>query len=105
MAEITIRVNPEVLISKASDIERGLQAIERDLRNINTQITNSKSFWEGDASNAHQERYQRINAEIEKLMPKLTKNPSNLLQMAGIYRSAERDSQAVAQSLPSNPIA
>ena len=101
---INLRVTPDVLTSEAGAITDKIGKIETNLQTINEQIRSSKNYWEGDASDVHQERYRKIEDEAKKIIKRLKRNPQHLLEMAGLYKSTESKNQALSQKLPSNLI-
>ncbi len=101
---INLRVTPDVLTSEAGAITDKIGKIETNLQTINEQIHSSKNYWEGEASDVHQEKYRKIEDETKKIIKRLKRHPQHLLEMAGLYKSTESENQALSQKLPSNPI-
>ncbi len=104
MASITIKVATQVLTAKAGEINGNIDSIEKALNTIGDQISSSKNYWEGDASNIHQQRYKAMQGDIQKVIKELRDHPRNLMQMAGVYVSGENTVKAVANSLPADVI-
>lgn len=98
MASITLKVTPETLKSKASDISSLIRQIETEFQRIEQAVNSSKGYWEGDASQAHQNYYASYKDEIAAIITRLKENPDKLLQMAGLYEEGE--SSAVQTSAP-----
>jgi len=103
-SSITIKVTPEILQAKARSISDQISRIERELKTIGDQITASKNYWEGDASNTHQQKYKELQDDISRVIKELKANPTNLLTMAGLYSKTENELQGTANSLPTNVI-
>lgn len=104
MAGITVKVTPDMLKRKAGDINREITRIEKALQNIGEQIRGSKKDWEGDAGNAHQQRYNALKDEIANVIRELKAHPRNLLQMAGLYSAAESSAVSTADTLSADVI-
>ena len=104
MAGVTIKVAPEVLKAKAADIRTQIDNVKKALDVIDKQIRTSKTYWEGDASNTHRQKYCSLKDEISKVITDLYANPRNLLTMAGLYTETENDQQATANTLPTDAI-
>ena len=62
-------------------------------------ITSSRSYWEGDASEAHQKFYDSFKEDIETIVRRLKEHPRDLLEMAGIYVETEESAVQAAESL------
>lgn len=101
---IRLKVTPEVLTKMAGDIERQISDIQNQFRSIGADINQTRSYWEGDASDAHKSQYDSLKDEIDEAVMRLKNNPRNLLQMAGLYTDTENDLEAAAQSLSKDVI-
>lgn len=101
---IVLKVTPEVLTRTANDIEKKIDDIQRQFRSIEEEINHTRSFWEGEASDAHKAQYEAIKNEISESVNRLKKNPTNLLQMAGLYTETETNLTAVSQALSDDVI-
>ena len=81
-----------------------IDRIERELDNIGQQIASSKSYWEGDASNTHQQRYNSLQDDIHRTMAHLKQQPVHLLTMANLYNKTEYENRGTAMMLSNNVI-
>jgi len=105
MSEIRIKVTPEALQAKAGEVSVEISNIENQWKKIQQIIKASKGYWEGDASNEHQQMIQKKQKEnIDKTIKSLKAKPQTLLEMAGIYKGAETTAKASAGSLPTDII-
>lgn len=102
--EITLKVKPQVLKSKATSIRSSITSLEKELTSIGNVIIGTTKYWEGDASVQHQKYYDAIKEDIPTVLKRLKEHPNELLTMAGIYDKAEDTNEQLASSLPSNII-
>ncbi len=101
---MTIRVTPAELQRQAQEITSMIDRVERSLDTIEDQINSSKNYWEGDASNMHQQKYQSLRGDIRNTIRELRAHPRNLLTMAGLYTRTESEAQAESGTLSSDVI-
>lgn len=101
---IVLKVTPEVLKSMAGEIEKQIGDISNQFNLIGSDISGTRSFWEGEASDTHKSQYDGLKDDINEAVNRLRNHPVNLLQMAGLYTETESNIQAVAQSLQEDVI-
>lgn len=104
MAEAIIKVDTDVMVKKAEEIKKQVKEIQKNWDNIKSAITNSKSYWEGAASEKHGNLLEKEKEEVENVIKRLSEHPSDLLQMAEIYVSSEEAGEEIANELPSDII-
>lgn len=101
---IVLKVTPEVLTRMAGDIEKKIDNIKNQFTQIDSDITRTRAYWEGDASEVHQKQYDAIKNDIDTSLKRLREQPKDLLEMAGIYTKTESELEAVAQTLSADVI-
>lgn len=101
---IRLKVTPEVLIKTVSDIETQISDIEAQFGGIGEDISRTRSYWEGEASDMHKSQYDSMKEDVSEAIKNLKSNPKNLLQMAGLYTETEQQVEEVAQSLQADVI-
>ena len=101
---MTIKVDSSVLQNKAQDITQQIGRIENALKAISEQISSSKNYWKGDASDSHQKKYKALDGDTQNVLKELKAHPKNLLTMAGLYGKTENQALAEANSLPTDVI-
>lgn len=101
---IKLRVTPEVLKSMASDIEKELSDIQNQFQAIDTEVSRTRSYWEGDASDSHKKQYDSLKTEIDECLKDLKNHPVNLLKMAGLYEETEDQAEQESQKLSADVI-
>ena len=104
MAGIQLKVSPDVLKSKAQEITTQINKVQSDWNKISSLIENSKTYWEGDASNVHRKSKKNLEDDVDRIIKRLKEHPSDLLAMAGVYIDAEQKATQIANSLPDDII-
>ena len=104
MANIQLKVSPDALRTKAQEISGQIQTIENNWNRIYDLIQNSKSYWQGEASDYHRKYLKDNNEEIKKLLKRLNEHPVDLQKMAGVYIEAENQAVQLASALPDDVI-
>ena len=101
---IMLKVSTNELTAKSNQIQSEIEAIRREFSSIGSIVNSSSGYWRGDASNQHKNYYKRIEPDMMKALKRLGEHPKDLLQMAGIYESAEAEAAETATSLPADVI-
>lgn len=101
---IILKVTPEKLKSTATDVEQQLKQVSDQLKQIGQDIRRTRGFWEGDASNTHMKQYDALEPEIQEILTKLQKRPTELLKMAELYEETETQAKEAALSLSDDVI-
>lgn len=104
MADFKLKVKPDVLKSQAQAIKSEISSIEKQWANIEILIKRSKGYWEGEASQQHQKYYNEVKESVRKVIRRLKEHPDDLLKMAGIYDTAEKQAASLANTLPDDVI-
>lgn len=102
MAEITIKVSPDVMLRQAADVKRSVDNIKRMFESIGKSVAYSRTYWEGSASDVHETKYNKIKESCNDITRRLSKHPDDLVKMAGIYQKTESSAKHDANSLSSN---
>ncbi len=93
---ITLKVSPDQLKKAAEEIQDQIDAFESEFRQLVQVIQNSKEYWTGDASAAHQKVFESCREDAERVIRKLKEHPKDLLEMKDVYIKTEK--QAVEKS-------
>ncbi len=96
---IQLKVTPAELQKAASNIQNEIRDIEESFRGLEEAVTSSRSYWEGDASQAHQKYYESFKEDISIVIRRMKEHPKDLLEMAGIYVDTEEAATEAVQSL------
>lgn len=104
MANVTLKVSTDTMKSKAQEITKQINAIEKKWNRMYEIIENSKTYWEGDASDCHRKGIIDDKTDMETILRRLKEHPKDLLTMAGIYVEAEQEAKRLASALPKDVI-
>ncbi len=104
MAGISLRVTPEILISRASDVTTAVDAMDKTMKEIGSIVKGTSSYWKSDAGNKCRADYEKNQEGIDVIINRLKGQPKTLLTMANLYRTTEQEAKAVSQSLPIDPV-
>lgn len=100
----TLKVTPEIMKSKAKEITDEVGRLESNWKKMEGVITNSKNYWEGDASNLHQKYLKEVKADVTVILKRLKEHPTDLLSMANLYDEAEEKANELSRVLPTDII-
>lgn len=100
MAEnVYLKVNPETMDLKAGEIEGRIQKIEQKWKSLYQKTLEVAAFWEGESSDAEWKDIRYIQDDMEQILKRLREHPSDLRQMAGIYKETEKGAAQVSSAL------
>ncbi len=100
----TLKVKPEELEAKADVIDGLIKNIDSTFKKIRTEVNGTKSYWKGEASGKHYKMFDDNKEEIQEVINRLKEHPRELLEMAGIYKEAEKANVQLAQTLEADII-
>ncbi|MBR3600442.1 MAG: WXG100 family type VII secretion target [Lachnospiraceae bacterium] len=100
MSMNTIKVSNETLINAANTIAAELKAISQSYSIIKNTVVSSQSYWQGLASQEHQSKLEEIETGYTSVMGELSKEPGNLMRIAGVYQQAEESVESMSKALP-----
>ena len=101
---ITLKVTPERLQEMSGEVTEQLNRIEKQFNEINNEISRTRSYWEGAASEAHMAQYDSMKDSISEIVKRLKSHPENLLKMAGLYTQTEAANEQIGLSLADDVI-
>lgn len=104
MAEIVLRVTPEVLQQKSGEFTGIIKEIKTHLDRVESISAKTKGYWQGDAGTRDRESYASYKDDIQFIIRRLEEHPSDLLKLAGLYKETERAVATVNAQLKTNEI-
>lgn len=104
MAGITLKVSPGELKAKAEEIRGQIKSFETNWEQFAHLVQNSKSYWTGDAGDAHQKMFVQYKGDVERIIKRLGEHPDDLLKMAGLYEESEQRVVSTVQKLSGDVI-
>lgn len=99
-----VKVSNEVLINAARTIATDLATIGQSYSSIKSTVVASQSYWQGLASQEHQDKLEEIETAYTSVMGELNKEPANLQKIAGVYQKAEESVESLSKTLPTEVI-
>lgn len=104
MAGFEIKASPDEMEKKAAEVEKEIAEIEKMWEKIKNIVQSSKNYWEGEASEAHQNIYRALEQDGDRVIKRLKEHPEELCNMAGWYSRAEQNAQGKSKNLIANII-
>jgi len=87
--DITLNVEPDVLIAKAGELSTEKTAIAGLMDQAKTSITSLTGVWKGAASDEYQGRFRQIYDDIDNMLAIISEHSANLIEAANLYKRAE----------------
>lgn len=87
---ITLKVKPEVLKAKASEVESDIKTLEKHFNSIQDIISRSGGYWVGAAGDKARKEFNDQKENTALVIKRFREHPTDLLVMADVYDEAER---------------
>lgn len=104
MSDIKLKVTPDELAGKASEITSIITKISRQYNILKTTSEASAGYWEGDAADNFRKYVRSIDEDMRTVISRLSEHPTDLLKMAGVYSQNEIKIQEQIDTLPTDVI-
>lgn len=88
---ITLKVNPEILKTKASEIESDIHSLENDFNSILDVISRTTAYWQGISADKARREFQGQKDDALRIIKRFREYPLDLMTMAGVYEKTESD--------------
>lgn len=102
MSDITIKVRTEELVSKADDVTKKVDAMQRAIDDADTLLKDTANYWVGDAGDKKRSDFAKRKQEADEVIKRFREYPTDLLTMAGVYVAAETENTQKPAGLPNN---
>ena len=102
--EMTLKVDPAVLISKANEISAQKAGIMDVMDQVKTKFTSLQGLWQSDSSTEFQSRFQQVYDDIDNVFIILTEHVNDLTEAAQIYIQTSDTIKAKVETLPVNGV-
>ncbi len=89
MEEFKIHVNPDQLRIKAGTVQTSISAMRSAISEISRTAKGFNNYWGVMAREAKADELEKIMESADMALLRLSEHPTDLLQMAGIYETAE----------------
>lgn len=102
---ITLKVEPDALKTKASEVENDIKALEKHFNSIQDIVARTSGYWVGNAGDKARKEFNSQKESTTKVIKRFREHPTDLLVMAGIYDESERAMTQENQKLETDVIA
>lgn len=99
MTSFTLKVTPEVLEQRADVFWEIIKNIDNHFERILDISSKTRGYWRGEAGDADRAGYDSYKDDMAYILGRLDEHPSDLLKMAGIYKTTERGNAQVSDQL------
>ena len=97
--EGNLLVTPEQLTATSSEFSSVMQQVTSMTNEMMDIVHSLKSQWEGEASNAYQNKFDQLKDDIEKIDKMIKEHVNDLQEMAKVYQDAESANTDMANGL------
>lgn len=101
---MTLKVKPEVLKTKAKEVENDIQALEKHFNRIQEIVAHSSGYWVGTAGDKARKEFDSQKEDTTTVIKRFRDHPKNLLVMAGVYEQSEQSLTVQNQRLSTDVI-
>lgn len=96
---LELNVTPEMLKTQSAQIGNTVDQIRTLLGNLQGYVEATSSYWKGEAADLHRNDMDSNEQQIQEVLARIAKYPTDILEMAGIYEGAESDNVSVSNQL------
>lgn len=101
---MTLKVKPEVLKTKAEEVENDIRALEIHFNSIQEIVARSSGYWVGTAGDKARKEFDSQKEDTTTVIKRFRDHPKNLLVMAGVYEQSEQSLTLQNQRLSTDVI-
>jgi len=98
--KVTFQVATTVLQQTAEEVSRLTHALREDFDALYRCTARTGSYWDSRAGEVFRQRFQAQKSETDAILRRFAAYPQDLLQIAGVYRKADRQILETSQALP-----
>jgi WXG100 family type VII secretion target len=104
MANITLRVRPDVLNTKSVEMNGHRTRITQIMEQAKQDINSLGGDWKSAAASEYQGRFRQIYDDIDNILAVAAEHISDLKDAAQIYTQAEQTARIAAEGLPTDGV-
>ena len=101
---VEIKVQPDVLNAKASDVSTSISQMEQLFDTVQTTVARTKYYWIGAAGELHRKMFEEQKDDVETLLKRLKEHPVDLQKIAKTYIDTEQRQTEASSQMSSNLI-
>lgn len=102
---ITLKVTPETLKTKASEVESEIRTLQKHFDSIQDIMARTSGYWVGNGGEKARKEFDNQKEDTNLVIKRFQEHPTDLLTMAGIYEQTEQELEAENQALATDVIA
>ena len=102
--DIILKVQPEVLVSKAGELSNEKTAVMGFMDQAKTEVSSLTGTWISEASDEFQNRFKQVYDDIDNMLAIVSEYISDLNESANIYTTAEKAAKSAAEGLPTDGV-
>ena len=102
--DIYLKVEPQVLISKAGELGAEKNHIMGLMDQTKSYMTALTGTWKSEASEVFQKQFRQTYADIDNIVAVITEYIEDLNDSAGLYINAENAAKSASEGLPVNAV-
>lgn len=104
MADMILKVQPDVLISKASEMSNQKNTITSIMEQCKTEINSLQAVWKSEAANEYQTKFKGVYDDIDNMVMIIDSYIKTVNELANIYEQAEKKATAASEGLPTEGV-
>ncbi len=104
LSGITIKVTPEVLTAKSSDVAKKVSDMKQQFSDLKDLVDKTKGYWIGEAGDKHRNMYLEMVGDIDEILKRLGEHPVDLVAIAQQYSDVELKIEQDIAALPGDII-
>lgn len=102
--DITLKVQPDVLLSKGGELTTEKNSIQNMMDQAKTEINSLTGSWKSEAADEFQNRFKQVYDDIDNMLAIVSEYISDLTEVANIYTTAEKAAKSAAEGLPTDGV-
>lgn len=104
MADMILKVQPNVLIAKAAEMATQKNTISSIMDQCKTEINSLQAAWKSEASNEFQVKFKGVYDDIDNMTMIIDSYIKTVNDLANIYEQAEKKATAASEGLPTDGV-
>lgn len=100
-----LKVETSELIAKSNSVSKISKTMKNEYASLKNIIDRSSRYWIGDGGNAHRNKFNEQNSDVDEMFRRIQEHVTDLQVMAGVYVDTEQNIKSEIQdSLPADVI-
>lgn len=98
MDAITLKVTPQVLVAKSSELSAEKNQISAIMEEAKMKMAGLTGTWQSQASDEFQSRFRQIHGDIDEMLNAVAEYVKDLSEAGAVYERAEQAVKTTVQS-------